>query len=119
MQTNPKPTAVPIVVQGLVNACLPRLVPEHMDSKSQTKKEVSMKVQLKCFSTLVNPDTCDYRDSTAYELSEGQTVEDLMKQTDITPEDVKIAFVNGRIVSFDTALSDGDQVGLAPAVGGM
>ena len=78
-----------------------------------------MKVQLKCFSTLVNPDTCDYRGSTAYDLSEGQTVEDLMKQAGIAPEDVKIAFVNGRIVGFDTALTDGDQVGMAPAVGGM
>jgi len=78
-----------------------------------------MKVQLKCFSTLVNPDSCDYRDSTTYELSQGQTVEDLMKQANIIAEDVKIAFVNGRIVSFDTALSEGDQVGLAPAVGGM
>ena len=78
-----------------------------------------MKVQLKCFSTLVNPGTCDYRESTAYELSEGQTVEDLVKKAGIVREDLKIAFVNGRVVPFVTALSDGDQVGLAPAVGGM
>jgi len=33
--------------------------------------------------------------------------------------DVKIAFVNSRVVNFDTVLSEGDRVGLAPAVGGM
>jgi molybdopterin converting factor small subunit len=78
-----------------------------------------MKVNLKCFSTLVNPDSCDYRDSTAYNLSDGQTVEDLVQRAGIDRKDVKIAFVNNRIVDFDTILSDGDQVGLAPAVGGM
>ena len=78
-----------------------------------------MKVYLKCFSTLVNPDSCDYKDSTAYDLSDDQTVEDLVQRAGISRKDVKIAFVNNRIVDFDTILSDGDQVGLAPAVGGM
>lgn len=78
-----------------------------------------MIVKLKCFSTLVNPDSCDYKDSTAYNLSDGQTVEDLVQRAGIARQDVKIAFVNNRLVDFDTILSDGDQVGLAPAVGGM
>jgi molybdopterin converting factor small subunit len=81
--------------------------------------EVIMKVFLKCFSTLVNPDSCDYRDSTSYELTEGQTVQDLVGLAGIDREALKIAFVNGRVVEFDAVLSDGDQVGLAPAVGGM
>ena len=78
-----------------------------------------MKVKLKCFSTLVNPDTCDFRESSIYDLAEGQTVEDLVGRAGIAKDDVKIAFVNGRIVDFDTVLSSGDRVGLAPAVGGM
>ena len=78
-----------------------------------------MKVNLKCFSNLVNVDTCDYKDSTAYDLAEGQTVEDLVQLAGIPREDVKIVFVNNRIVDFETVLSGGDQVGLAPAVGGM
>ncbi len=78
-----------------------------------------MKVNLKCFSTLVNIDTCDYRDSTEYDLDDGQTIEDLVQLAGIPREDVKIVFVNSRIVDFDTVLSGGDQVGLAPAVGGM
>jgi molybdopterin converting factor small subunit len=52
-------------------------------------------------------------------LGDGQTVEDLVQLAGISKEDVKIAFVNSRVVDLDTVLSDGDQVGLAPAVGGM
>ena len=78
-----------------------------------------MKINLKCFAKLVNPDTCDFRESTTYDLADGQTVEDLVKHAGVAREDVKIAFVNSRVVDFDTVLSDGDQVGLAPAVGGM
>ena len=78
-----------------------------------------MKVNLKCFATLVNAEKCGYTDSTPYELDDGQTVEDLFGHAGISKEDVKIAFVNSRQVDFGTALADGDQVGLAPAVGGM
>jgi molybdopterin converting factor small subunit len=78
-----------------------------------------MKVNLKCFATLVNPDRCDFKESTPYVLGDGQTVKDLLQRAGIAAEDVKIAFVNSRIVDFGTVLSDGDRVGLAPAVGGM
>ena len=78
-----------------------------------------MKVNLKCFSSLVNPDACDYNNSTPYNLADGQTVEDLVQHAGIARQDVKIAFVNSRKVNFDTVLADGDRVGLAPAVGGM
>jgi len=78
-----------------------------------------MKVDLKCFARLVDPGTCDFIESTSYELDEGQTVEHLLEQAEISREDVKIAFVNSRVVDLDTVLSEGDRVGLAPAVGGM
>ena len=78
-----------------------------------------MKVNLKCFATLVNPDTCDYKKSATYELDDGQTLRDLVQRAGIDGEDIKIAFVNSRQVGLDTVLSDSDQVGLAPAVGGM
>ena len=78
-----------------------------------------MKVYLKCFSTLVDSESCDYKDSAPYELAEGQTVEDLVQRAGIAKKNVKIVFVNSRIVDFETVLSDGDRVGLAPAVGGM
>jgi molybdopterin converting factor small subunit len=78
-----------------------------------------MKVTLKCFSTLVDPDTCDFKKSTTYELDEGQTLRDLVQRAGIDGEDVKIAFVNSRKADLNTVLSDNDRVGLTPAVGGM
>ena len=78
-----------------------------------------MRVNLKCFASLVNLDKCNYKDSTEYQLDDGQTIFDLLRFAEISKKDVKIAFVNSRVVDFDTVLSDGDQVGLAPAVGGM
>lgn len=78
-----------------------------------------MRVDLKCFSTLVNLGACDYNASTRYELVEGQTVGDLIERAGIARKHIKIAFVNSRITDLNAALSDGDRVGLAPAVGGM
>lgn len=78
-----------------------------------------MKVNLKCFSTLANVDTCDYKDTTEYILDDGKTVEDLARRAGIARGDVKVAFINSRIVDFETVLADGDKVGLAPASGGM
>ena len=78
-----------------------------------------MKVQLKCFSKLVNPDTCDFRESTPYELEDGGTVGELAERAGVAREDVKIAFVNSRKVDLDAPLSQGDRVALTPAVGGM
>ena len=78
-----------------------------------------MKVNLRCFSKLANQDTCNFNESTSYDLDEGHTVEDLVERAGIDRENAKIAFVNSRIADFDTALADGDRVGLAPATGGM
>jgi molybdopterin converting factor small subunit len=78
-----------------------------------------MKIELKCFASLVDPDTCDFRESTSYALTQGQTVADLVREAGLADEDIKIAFVNSRVVAMDSVLSDGDRVGLAPAVGGM
>lgn len=74
-----------------------------------------MKVGLKCFADLANPDTCDHRESTAYELKEGQTLKQLIELAGVKSEDVAMAFVNGRVVDLDTVLSDGDRVALTPA----
>jgi len=84
-----------------------------------SEQELMMKIRLKCFSDLVSPESCNYKDSTIYELAEGQTVEDLIECAGINRDDVKIAFVNNRIVDFGTLLCEGDRVGLSPAVGGM
>ncbi len=36
-----------------------------------------MKVNLKCFSKLVNPDTCNFNESTLYEIADSDTIESL------------------------------------------
>ncbi|MGD8836566.1 MAG: hypothetical protein PVJ19_16615 [Desulfobacteraceae bacterium] len=38
-----------------------------------------MKVNMKCFAKLVNVGSCNFHDSTLYELKDGQTVEDLIE----------------------------------------
>ena len=78
-----------------------------------------MKVDLKCFATLADPDTCDHKEGTAYELEDGQTLEHLIQLAGIKTEDVKIAFVNGRVVELDTVLSEGDRVALTPATAAL
>ena len=78
-----------------------------------------MKVKLKCFSKLADPIKCDFRDSTEYELTDGQTVEALVERAGIDKDSIKIAFLNNKTVGLDTVLSDGDRIGLAPSVGGM
>jgi molybdopterin converting factor small subunit len=52
-------------------------------------------------------------------MNSGQTVEELVELAGIDKNNVKIVFVNNKIVELKTELSDGDQVGLAPSVGGM
>jgi sulfur carrier protein ThiS len=82
-------------------------------------KESAMQVHLKCFTTLVNPETCDFTKSTPYDLKDQQTVKDLIEKAGVDPSEVKVAFVNNRVVDLSKVLADGDRVGLSPAVGGM
>jgi molybdopterin converting factor small subunit len=78
-----------------------------------------MDINIKCFATLANAEKCDYRTTTTFDLPAGQTIKNLLARIGVDREAVKIAFVNNRIVGLDTVLEDGDQVALAPAVGGM
>ena len=78
-----------------------------------------MKVKVKCFATLAEADTCDYKDSIEYEVSEGDTVDNLVDRLDLAREDIKIVFRNNKVVDFNTPLAEGDQLGFAPAVAGM
>ena len=78
-----------------------------------------MNIGLKCFATLADADKCDYKGSTSKTLPDGSTVRSLLIQEAIHEKDVKLIFVNGQQAALDTVLHNGDQVGLAPAVGGM
>jgi rubredoxin/molybdopterin converting factor small subunit len=78
-----------------------------------------IRVSVKCFSTLIKSDACDYKQSTVYEMAEGSTVHDLIEKLSLPLEAVKIIFVNNKEEGFDTVLHEGDQVGLSPVTGAM
>ena len=78
-----------------------------------------MKISLKCFAKLSAENVCDFRDGDDREVSAGETVRSLIKRLGFPLEDIKIVFVNGKIVDLDTVLKDGDRLGLSPAAGGM
>ncbi len=78
-----------------------------------------MKVKVKCFSTLVKADVCDYKGSKEHELAAGGTVKDLIAKLGLSMEEIKIIFVNSKEVDANAVLKDGDQVGMSPVTGGM
>ena len=78
-----------------------------------------MKVNLKCFAELSEGDVCDFTGGDHYEISEGDTVESLVDRLGMPKEEIKIIFLNNKIVDFNAVLHDGDQLGLAPPVAAM
>ena len=73
-----------------------------------------MKVKLKCFAKLSESDVCDFTGSKEQKISKGETVGSLVSRLGFSQEEVKVIFLNNRIVDFDAILADGDQLGLAP-----
>lgn len=73
-----------------------------------------MQVRIKCFATLSDHTPA----GGALALPGGGTVGDALAGIGLTPADVKLVFVNSRHAEMDTALADGDQLGIFPAVGG-
>ena len=78
-----------------------------------------MNIQVKCFANLADAETCNYDGSTVYQLDSGVTIAGLMDHIGVKRESVRVIFLNGKHSGEDTVLSDGDQVALAPVVGGM
>ena len=78
-----------------------------------------MKVVLKCFADLADPETCDFKDGTAYDMEDGQTVEQLVQKAGMNRDDVAIVFLNSRVASLDTVLSESDRVALTPATAAL
>jgi sulfur carrier protein ThiS len=78
-----------------------------------------MAISLKCFSKLSDSDVCDFKGGDEHEISEGETVKSMINKLGFRQDEIKLIFVNGKIVDFDTLLKDGDRVGLAPPQLGM
>jgi len=87
-----------------------------------------MKVHVKLFATLVrsvpqallahHPQGIRSGIPIEVELAGGSTLADLLVYLRLPPEEVKLIFVNGRAQEEGYHLSDGDQVGIFPPVGG-
>ncbi len=76
-------------------------------------------IQAKLFATLRRhfPEL-DIGEAMPIELPEGATVGQLLEKLDLPDGHVKIIFVNGIIEKEGHTLSDSDEVGLFPPVGG-
>ena len=74
-----------------------------------------MKIALKCFASLADPNACDFYDGINYQLEDGQTVEQLIQLAGFNSDDVVSVYVNNRIANLDTVLSEGDRVALKPS----
>lgn len=79
-----------------------------------------MRVRVKLFATLGNFAPVSGFPGTPFEmdLPEGTKLSVLIDRLQIPAESVKIAFVNGIIQPPDFILTDGDDVGIFPPIGG-
>lgn len=76
-------------------------------------------VQVKPFATLRRHFAdIEVGEAVLVELPDEATVGDLLSELDVPREQVKIVFVNGTVQKQDYSLSDGDEIGLFPPVGG-
>lgn len=79
-----------------------------------------MNVNVKCFSSLSNSDTCRYDQARTIALESGTaTVKTLAEQVNVSENDVALVFVNGKRSVIEKQLAEGDRVAFVPAVGGM
>lgn len=78
-----------------------------------------MNVKVKLFATL-RPYLNDVPAGTAVELQipAGSTLGDLANLLKLPPDEVKVCFVNARIVELDQVLAEGDEIGIFPPIGG-
>lgn len=51
-------------------------------------------------------------------LDNGILMKNLLQQLGISPDEVSVLLVNGRDVSFDQKLKDGDVISIFPPIGG-
>jgi len=52
------------------------------------------------------------------EVADGATVRDLIRQLQLPEDEVRLVFVNAVACERDRVLSDGDELGIFPPVGG-
>lgn len=78
-----------------------------------------MRVIVKLYATLTQ-----YREGVKagkpieFELPDGATVQDLIRELKIPHEQTRVTFVNGIIQEAEWGLKEGDEVGIFPPIGG-
>ncbi len=79
-----------------------------------------MKVHVKLFASLGRFTPQDELPGTPFEveLPASSTLQDLMRHLQLPPDEIKVCFVNARIQPPDFVLSEGDEIGIFPPVGG-
>ena len=78
-----------------------------------------MRIHVKLFATLTRYGP-GVTSGTPFDLDlpDGVTIADLVTQLGIPAEIVKVGFVNGRVQPPDYSLSQDDEVGIFPPIGG-
>ena len=78
-----------------------------------------IEVRVKLFATLRRqfPDL-EIGEAMSITLPGGATTAQLVERLDLPNEQVKVIFVNGTVRKREFTLSDGDEVGIFPPVGG-
>jgi len=79
-----------------------------------------MLVKAKLFATLQKyaPEGVSFGELFDVTLPEGSNIADLIKHLGISPNEVKVTFVEGRARAEVYQLKSGDEVGIFPPVGG-
>lgn len=72
-------------------------------------------IDLRLFATLKG---CTPDNGPRFPISKGMTIDELIDQLPIEPDQAKLVFVNGIRVDLDTRLYGGERVGIFPPVGG-
>ncbi|WP_319407373.1 MoaD/ThiS family protein [uncultured Desulfosarcina sp.] len=79
-----------------------------------------MKINVKCFASLSNDDTCRHDQPISITIGEDNaTIGNLIDHVRVPEKEIATVFVNGRRVGRDGRLADGDRVAFVPAVGGV
>ena len=90
-----------------------------MPKTTRERSEVMIRVGVRLFATLrgYRPELA-MGESIPVSVEQGATVRDLLARLNVPAEEVKLVFANGLSRDLEYALSDGDDLGIFPPVGG-
>ena len=78
-----------------------------------------MVIEVRFFASLRRYTPADPSGIVSVDVTDGLTVEELLRQMEVEPVHVNNILLNGKLGSLATQLSDGDRLGLFPANGNL